>query len=142
MHYRWTRRAASAFMTAFVVMPSTLPFPNAGDATFATAVRDGDAAFQAFDNETALDCYQRAFAIDSTDCDVLWKLARANVDRGIVAPADEKVVWFASSEGFARRAVALFPDSSEDQGQGMIASQMARARHIGLVVSRVGRNRR
>lgn len=100
-------------MAAFVVMPSTLPFTNARETTLAAALREGDFAFQAFDNETALVCYQRAFAIDSTNCDVLWKLARANVDRGMVAPADEKTRWFASSEGLARRAVALYPDSSE-----------------------------
>jgi tetratricopeptide (TPR) repeat protein len=100
-------------MAAFVVMPSTLPFTSARETTLAAALREGDYAFQAFDNETALVCYQRAFAIDSTNCDVLWKLARGNVDRGMVAPADEKARWFATSEGLARRAVALYPDSSE-----------------------------
>jgi tetratricopeptide (TPR) repeat protein len=100
-------------MAAFVVMPSTLTFPNAQETTLAAALRDGDTAFQAFDNEAARLCYQRAFAIDSTDCDVLWKLARSNIDRGMVAPGDEKPRWFASSEGFARRCVALYPDSSE-----------------------------
>ena len=102
-----------AVMAAFVVMPSTLTFQNSQETKLAAALRDGDVAFQAFDNETARLCYQRAFAIDSTDCSVLWKLARSDVDRGMVAPDDEKRRWFASSEGFARRCVALYPDSSE-----------------------------
>lgn len=74
-------------MTAFVVMPTPLSLPNSPDRMLAVAVHDGDAAFHAFDNETARLCYQCAYDIDSTDCDVLWKLAR--------------------------RCVALYPDSTE-----------------------------
>jgi tetratricopeptide (TPR) repeat protein len=110
---RWINRARGAVMAAFVVMPSTLTFPNSQETTLAAALRDGDAAFQAFDNEAARLCYQRAFAIDSTDCDVLWKLARSDIVRGMIASDDEKRDWFASSEGLARRCVALHPDSSE-----------------------------
>jgi tetratricopeptide (TPR) repeat protein len=109
---RWISRA-SAVMAAFVVMPSTLTFPDAQDTTLAGVLREGDAAFQAFDNETARLCYERAFDIDSTDCDVLWKLARADIHRGMVAPDDERLHWFASSEGHARQCVALHPDSSQ-----------------------------
>ncbi len=106
-------RAVGAVMAAFVVIPSTVMRPNAPDSTLAVAVREGDAAFQVFDNETARLCYERAFAIDSTNCDVLWKLARSDVNRGISSPNDEKARWFASGEGHARRCVALYPDSSE-----------------------------
>lgn len=108
---RWIRSAGTVAMAAFVVMPSTLTIPR--EASLATALRDGDAAFQAFDNETARLCYERAFIIDSTDCDVLWKLARADINRGMVAPKDERSRWFGSSEGLARRCVALYPDSTE-----------------------------
>lgn len=107
------RRAARVAMASFVVVPSVLTAPIARDADFAAALREGDAAFRAFDNETARACYQRAFAIDSTDCGVLWKLARSNVNRGMVAPKDEKPRWFASSEELASRCVALYPDSTE-----------------------------
>ena len=109
----WIDRAAGAVMAAFVVMHSTLTFPHSQETVLAAALRDGDVAFRAFDNETARLCYQRAFAIDSTDCDVLWKLARSDIDRGMIAPDDEKPRWFSSSEGLARRCVALYPDSSE-----------------------------
>ena len=110
---RRANRAAGVVMAAFVVMPSPLTFRNAQENALAAALRDGDVAFQAFDNETALLCYQRAFAIDSTGCDVLWKLARSEINRGIAAPDDEKPGWFASGEGRARQCVALYPDSSE-----------------------------
>jgi tetratricopeptide (TPR) repeat protein len=93
-----------------VAVPYLLFVP---EARFAAAVREGDAAFHAFDNATARRCYQRAFAIDSTDCAVLWKLARANIDAGVAAPDNEKARWFASGERLAERCVTLFPDSSE-----------------------------
>jgi len=108
----WSRRAATV-MAAFIVMPYTPTLPTSHETMLAAAVREGDVAFQAFDNETARLCYQRAFAIDSTACDVLWKLARSDINRGMVSPDDEKPRWYASSEGLARRCVALYPDSSE-----------------------------
>ena len=113
MSVHWISRAGGAVMAAFIVVPSTLTLPNSQDATLAAALRDGDTAFQAFDNETARKSYQRAFAIDSTDCDVLWKLARSDINRGMVAPNDEKSRWFVSSEALSRRCVSLYPDSSE-----------------------------
>ncbi len=98
---------------AFVAMPPSLTIPIAREASLAAALHDGDVAFQAFDNENARLCYQRAFAIDSTACDVLWKLARSDINRGMVAPDDEKSRWFGSGEGLSRRCVALYPDSTE-----------------------------
>ena len=106
-------RAASVVLASFIVMPSTLTIPKPRDATLAAALRDGDLAFASFDNEAARACYQRAFAVDSTDCGVLWKLARSNINRGMIAPNDEKPRWFASSEELAGRCVALYPDTAE-----------------------------
>lgn len=100
-------------MASFFFMPTTLPLPNAREVMLAAAIRDGDAAFEAFDNETARLCYQRAFDVDSTDFHVLWRLARANIHRGMVVPEDERLRWFTSGEGLARRCVELCPDSSE-----------------------------
>ena len=100
-----------AMAIAFAPTPAT--FALARQATLVTAVREGDAAFEAFDNETARRAYERAFAIDSTHCEVLWKLARADVHRGMVVPAKEKEKWFVTAEGHARRATALCPDSPD-----------------------------
>jgi len=100
-------------MMAFLFMASITDAREAPHSTFAAAMSEGDSAFAVFDNETARRCYQRAFALDSTDCNVLWKLARADVNRGMIVPDDDKPRWFAASEGLARRCVALFPDSSQ-----------------------------
>jgi tetratricopeptide (TPR) repeat protein len=110
---RWLLLAAFAVMVACAAAPSAHASPAMPDSTFIAAVSEGDSAFAVFDNETARLCYQRAFAIDSTDCNVLWKLARADVHRGMVVPEDDKVRWFTASEALARRCVALYPDSSE-----------------------------
>jgi Tfp pilus assembly protein PilF len=92
------------------VAPASAAAP---DSTLAAAVAAGDSAFQAFDNETARLHYERAFAIDSTNCEVLWKLARANVHRGMAVPKDDKLPWFTRSEALAARSVALCPDSAD-----------------------------
>jgi len=110
---RWLFLAAFTVMVACAAAPSAHASPAMPDSTFIAAVSKGDSAFAVFDNETARLCYQRAFAIDSTDCNVLWKLARADVHRGMVVPEDDKVRWFTASEALARRCVALYPDSSE-----------------------------
>lgn len=108
-------RTASTLMAAFVVMPSMPMVHSVPETSLAAALREGDIAFHAFDNETARVSYQRAFVIDSTDCDVLWKLARSYVNSGQAAPEDERARWFVSAESLARRSVALCPDSSEAQ---------------------------
>jgi protein-S-isoprenylcysteine O-methyltransferase Ste14 len=134
---RWIRRARGAVIAAFVVMPPSLMTPGNPQAVFVAAMRDGDAAFRAFDNETARLCYRRAFAIDSTDCDVLWKLARADLDLGVVAASEEKLRWLASGEKLARRCVALHPDSSEARfylavAVGMMSDHVGGKRRIAL----------
>lgn len=93
--------------------PTPAAFTTARTVAVISAVREGDAAFKAFDNETARHAYERAFAIDSTNCEVLWKLARADVHRGMVVPEKEKETWFVTAEGHARRAVSLCPASAD-----------------------------
>jgi tetratricopeptide (TPR) repeat protein len=110
---RECHRVGRTAMAAFVLMPNVMTLPSPRVASFVAAVREGDVAYEALDNETARLCYQRAFDVDSTECQVLWKLARANIQRGMVAPEDEKAGWYASSDSLARRCVALYPDSSE-----------------------------
>jgi tetratricopeptide (TPR) repeat protein len=100
-------------VASFIGIPTTLMYPNVQEVPLSTALRDGDAAFQVFDNETARACYQRAFEIDSTDYYVLWKLARSDIDRGMAVPEDERAAWFESGESHARRCVALYPDSAQ-----------------------------
>ncbi len=112
-------------------MPFLLATPQG---RFASAIREGDAAFDAFDNESARRCYQRAFDIDSTDCGVLWKLARANIDCGVVAPDREKTRWFAAGEELARTCMSLYPDSCQGHFYHAVA--------IGEITGTVGGKRK
>jgi len=100
-----------ALVIAFA--PAPAGFATAREAALTSAIREGDAAFDKFDNETARRCYERAFAIDSTRCEVRWKLARADVHRGMAVPDAERKQWFVAAGHHARRAVALCPESAE-----------------------------
>lgn len=83
------------------------------DPAVIAALRNGDAGFLAFDNKAALEAYGGAVAIDSSNYEALWKLARAYVDVGQAAKGDEQKQNFFMGEKIARRCVALHPDSAE-----------------------------
>lgn len=102
-----------AIVAAFMVFSLGLTAATEPDSTFIAAMHDGDAAFRAFDNYTAWEHYTRAVAIDSTDCTALWKLARVCVDRATATSKDERKDLLAQGERFARRSVALCPDSAD-----------------------------
>jgi tetratricopeptide (TPR) repeat protein len=73
----------------------------------------GDAAFHAFDNSLARKHYKTAAGIDSTNYEALWKLSRAYTDCAAAAPRDKQSALSAESERWARKCVALYPDSSQ-----------------------------
>jgi tetratricopeptide (TPR) repeat protein len=102
-----------AIAQAAAAAPNTSYVPEATDSVFVAAMRQGDDAFAEFKNDSALVFYQRAFAIDSTDCVLLWKLAHANVNHGMSVPDDERRRFFSAGEALARRSVASCPDSTE-----------------------------
>ena len=83
------------------------------DSTFAVEMAAGDSLFHTFDNLAAREHYARAVAIDSTNYDALWKLSRAWTDCAAAAPKDEQGRMSAQSERFARKCVALYPDSAQ-----------------------------
>jgi tetratricopeptide (TPR) repeat protein len=83
------------------------------DSVFAAAMAAGDAAFAAFENKSARDAYGRAAAIDSSNYEALWKLARAYIDVGQAAKDAEQKQNYFIGEKIARRCVALHPDSAE-----------------------------
>ena len=94
------------------------------DPRFSTALRDGDIAFKKFDNRAALENYRRAAEIDSSNCEALWKLARAYVDVGMSLPKKEQPPYFALGEKTARRCTALHPDSAN--GHFFLAAALGR----------------
>jgi len=83
------------------------------DSTFTAEMAAGDSTFHAFNNSAALEHYARAVAIDSTNYDALWKLSRAYTDCAAAAPKDKQAGLSAASERYARKCVALYPDSSQ-----------------------------
>jgi tetratricopeptide (TPR) repeat protein len=83
------------------------------DSTFTAAMAAGDSAFHAFDNQLARKHYERAVAVDSASFDALWKLSRAYTDCAAAASKDERGPLSAASERYARKCVALYPDSAQ-----------------------------
>lgn len=83
------------------------------DSAIVHAIQAGDAAFDAFDNKSAREAYNKAVAMDSSHYEALWKLARAYIDIGQAATGQEQKQNYAIGEKLARRCVALRPDSAE-----------------------------
>jgi FimV-like protein len=68
-----------------------------------------------FNNQMALDKYNEALAIDSTDYNILWRLSRTYVDIGEHLPSKtdaekkKQVEWYEISLNFAKKAIAANP---------------------------------
>lgn len=67
---------------------------------------EGDAAYDAIDYAAADSLYAIAYAQDSTDPGVLWRLARLHVCIGDTVPDDEKIEWYRKAERYARKCIA------------------------------------
>jgi tetratricopeptide (TPR) repeat protein len=81
-------------------------------ATFEEFMAQGDTAFDIYDNEAALTAYQSAFALNSNDCDAAWKVSRAYADIGDDKTVkEERIENFNKAEEFARKAIAICPNS-------------------------------
>ncbi|NUM77021.1 tetratricopeptide repeat protein [candidate division KSB1 bacterium] len=98
--------------------------PAMSNAEFLSALRAGDQAHARFDNQAALAAYQKALRLDSTHYDVLWKLTRSHVDVGFAAKGRAQKDHYLLAERFARRCVALYPDSA--QGHFFLAVALGR----------------
>ena len=77
----------------------------------------GDIAYEAFDNRTALDHYEQAFSADSTDFDTLIRMSRTSYDLGLDLVAESKdedaYKLFENAILHARALVTHFPDSAQ-----------------------------
>jgi tetratricopeptide (TPR) repeat protein len=76
-------------------------------------MQKGDEAYKAFDNSAALKYFQEAVKADSSNCEALWKLARAYVDVGEVSEEDVMESYYLKAEKYSRRAVAVCPTSTD-----------------------------
>ena len=81
----------------------------------------GDASYENFDNNGALEAYKRATMADSNNCEAWWKLARAYVDVGEQADKAQRRQLYGLGEKAARKAVALCPNEAEAHFQLAVA---------------------
>jgi tetratricopeptide (TPR) repeat protein len=68
------------FLSFFALLIAPRAFPNSEMIT--AHISRGDAAYDNFDNQTALANYQKALELDSLNYEAAWKLCRAYVDVG------------------------------------------------------------
>ena len=72
----------------------------------------GDAAYDALDNDAALQAYQSAFEADAQSCEAAWKVSRSFADIGDEKESkEERTDYFKKAEEYARKAIDLCPDS-------------------------------
>jgi len=86
--------------------------------TAADHIREGDAAYAAFDDVKALEHYQAALALEPANYEALWKASRATVDIADVIPATDKDIkekqkkMYTDATALARKAVAADPSDT------------------------------
>lgn len=81
-------------------------------ATFEEFMAQGDVAHEAFQNEASLTAYQAAYALNPNDCAAAWKVSRAFADIGDdKTDKTERTANFTKAEEFARKAIAICPNS-------------------------------
>lgn len=73
----------------------------------------GDSLFNAFDNKGALEYYQKACDLDSTNYEVSWKLSRTYVDIGETLEDEARSDYYQKSNFYAQKAVKLNPDGAK-----------------------------
>ena len=101
------------FLLILLFFNSTIVLPN----TFDELIAKGDSLYAQSDMEYALDYYQQAYAIDSSDYYLLLKLTRVCNDLGEYyyelrdEELSEKVVY--EGVDFADRFSSLYPDSAK-----------------------------
>ena len=72
----------------------------------------GDAAYDALDNEAALKSYKAALEADAQNCDAAWKTSRSYADIGDEKEGkEERTEYFKKAEDYARKAIDLCPSS-------------------------------
>jgi tetratricopeptide (TPR) repeat protein len=99
----------SLAVALFVLAAGTARAQSASD-----QIALGDAEYTQMNAPSALAHYQKALALDSRSFEALWKASRSAVDIGSYASDESKQTsLFSLAEQFARRALAINPDSPE-----------------------------
>jgi tetratricopeptide (TPR) repeat protein len=83
------------------------------DTTAKRNVALGDSLYAARNAQAALADYEAAISVDSLDYEALWKAARSAVDLAEFDPnKDHRTGLYKEASAYARRAVAIHPDSA------------------------------
>jgi tetratricopeptide (TPR) repeat protein len=107
-------RCTGLLLVAVLVAPGTV---RAQDSAAVAAVRSdivlGDSLYTARNAQAALADYEAAIAADSMNYEALWKAARSAVDLAEFDPDQpHRVGLYKKASAYARRAVAIHPDSA------------------------------
>ena len=74
----------------------------------------GDMAFQKFDNQAAMESYQKALETDPQCYEAAWKLSRAYVDLGEKLPdKEQRKAYYLKAHESAKKAVEINPEASK-----------------------------
>ena len=88
-----------------------------GQQSVALLLTQGDAAYDAFDNHTAIDFYEKALLKDSTDFETLIRMGRTNYDLGLdlIAEDNLKEAFHRFEDAIinSRALVTHYPDSAQ-----------------------------
>ena len=84
-------------------------------------IAKGDSAYKKFNDETALQFYQKALQKDPRNFEALWRISRAYVDIGEHQPEDKQLTYFEKAKVFADSAVAVNPNNAEGYVRRAIA---------------------
>ncbi|MBW2614859.1 MAG: hypothetical protein JRD02_01625 [Deltaproteobacteria bacterium] len=77
-------------------------------------VAAGNAAFQRFDNQAAMESYQKALETDPQCYEAAWKLARAYIDLGEkLTDKEQRKAYYLKAHELAKRAVEIDPKAAK-----------------------------
>lgn len=82
-------------------------------ATTQELITRSDSLYALHDTDAALRVLKQAEAQDSTDANVLWRIAREYYDQGVMAPQKQQISSFEQCERYARKAVREDPQNEK-----------------------------
>jgi len=99
---------------SFLILFSCLSFAQVKDSAN-TFLSKGGSAYQKFNNESALNFYEKAFFLDNNkNYEVAWKISRAYVDIGEVKEdKNERKMYYQKGSDYADKAIEINPDGSK-----------------------------
>ena len=99
---------------SFLMLFSFLIFAQVKESP-ATFLAQGDSAYQKFDNEAALNFYEKAFDLDNNrNYEAAWKICRAYVDIGEVKQdKNERKMYYQKGSNYADKAIEINPEGSK-----------------------------